>query len=316
VTHGNGPQVGFILRRSEIAAAEVPVVPMDYATADTQGAIGFLFQKAFAAEFRRLGLDRQAVALVTQVRVDPADPSFQAPEKPIGPFFTGARGRALAAQLGWRMIEDSGRGFRRVVPSPQPQEVLELPLIRDLLERDRVVVACGGGGVPVAWTAEGLARCRRVRHRQHGAKGQRGARLPRRQPGARRPGGDRQPGPARRPRRGHGGHALRALRERPAPGRAVGRIPPAPMTASPDLRWFVYLLRCGDAALVATYTAFQSNPSLLTDHVARFAGCSWPCRSPAHRVASAIRPRSGPGRTVRPSALAPFGPSAAPSPNR
>lgn len=155
VTHGNGPQVGYILRRSEIAASEVAPVPMDYATADTQGAIGFMFQKAFAAAFRRLKLDRQALALVTQVLVDPADPSFRNPEKPIGPFFTEVRGKELAAILGWRLLEDAGRGWRRVVPSPLPKQILELPLIRELLEQDRVVIACGGGGIPVAWTHDG-----------------------------------------------------------------------------------------------------------------------------------------------------------------
>jgi carbamate kinase len=155
VTHGNGPQVGYILRRSEIASGEVAPVPMEYATADTQGAIGFMFQKAFAASFRRLGLARQALAVVTQVLVDRADPSFQAPAKPIGPFFTEARGKELAVRLGWSLIEDSGRGWRRVVPSPLPLSILELPLIGDLLAKDRVVVCCGGGGIPVAWTAEG-----------------------------------------------------------------------------------------------------------------------------------------------------------------
>jgi len=155
VTHGNGPQVGYILRRSEIASGEVAPIPMEYATADTQGAIGFMFQKAFAAEFRRAGLARQALAVVTQVLVDRGDPSFQAPQKPIGPFFSEARGKQLSALLGWQLAEDSGRGWRRVVPSPSPQEILELPLIRDLLEKDRVVICCGGGGVPVAWTAAG-----------------------------------------------------------------------------------------------------------------------------------------------------------------
>lgn len=151
VTHGNGPQVGFILRRSEIAASEVPPVPMDYATADTQGAIGFMFQRAFATEFRRLGLDAQALAVVTQVLVDPADPSFLKPDKPVGPFFTEARAKELGRDLGWKVIEDSGRGWRRVVPSPLPLSVVELSLIRDLASPGRVVIACGGGGVPVFW---------------------------------------------------------------------------------------------------------------------------------------------------------------------
>jgi len=152
VTHGNGPQVGFILRRSEIAAAEVPPVPMDYATADTQGAIGFMFQRAFATEFQRLGMDTQAVAVVTQVLVDPADPSFSKPEKPVGPFFTETRAHKLSRTLGWQVAEDSGRGWRRVVPSPHPLSIIELPLIKDLVSPSRVVITCGGGGIPVAWS--------------------------------------------------------------------------------------------------------------------------------------------------------------------
>ncbi len=151
VTHGNGPQVGFILRRSEIAAAEVPPVPMDYATADTQGAIGFMFQRAFASEFRALGVEAQALAVVTQELVDPADPSIDRPDKPVGPFFSETRANELARDLGWEVAEDSGRGWRRVVPSPHPLSVVELPLIRDLVSPGRVVIACGGGGIPVAW---------------------------------------------------------------------------------------------------------------------------------------------------------------------
>ena len=152
VTHGNGPQVGFILRRSEIAAGEVPPVPMDYATADTQGAIGFMFQRAFATEFRRLGMDAQALAVVTQVLVDPADPSFQRPDKPVGPFFSERRAKELARDLGWQVQEDAGRGWRRVVPSPKPLSIVELPLLKDLVAPGRVVVTCGGGGIPVAWS--------------------------------------------------------------------------------------------------------------------------------------------------------------------
>ena len=149
VTHGNGPQVGFILRRSEIASREVPVVHMDYATADTQGAIGSMFQRALFREFQTRNLNLSAVTLVTHVVVDSGDPAFLNPEKPIGPFYSPERALELGNRLGWRVAEDSGRGWRRVVPSPQPGAILEIDDIADLAARGRVVVACGGGGIPV-----------------------------------------------------------------------------------------------------------------------------------------------------------------------
>jgi carbamate kinase len=149
VTHGNGPQVGFILRRSEIASREVPVVPMDYATADTQGAIGSMFQRALFEEFYRRRLDRSALTLVTHVVVDGQDPAFAAPDKPIGPFYPEGRARDLASRLGWQVAEDSGRGWRRIVPSPRPQDILEAADIGALAHHGRVVVCCGGGGIPV-----------------------------------------------------------------------------------------------------------------------------------------------------------------------
>lgn len=155
VTHGNGPQVGFILRRSEIAYPEVPVVPMDYATADTQGAIGSMFQRALHHELALRRLDRSAVTLVTHVAVDPADPAFARPDKPIGPFYTEACARSLAHRFGWQVAEDSGRGWRRVVPSPRPLAILEAEDIDHLSRQGRVVVACGGGGIPVLRGAEG-----------------------------------------------------------------------------------------------------------------------------------------------------------------
>lgn len=155
VTHGNGPQVGFILRRSEIAHRQVPVVPMDYATADTQGAIGSMFQRALHHEFALRRLDRAAVTLVTHVAIDPRDPAFARPDKPIGPFYPEARARHLAELLGWQVAEDSGRGWRRVVPSPRPVEILEAGDVDHLSRRGRVVVACGGGGIPVVRGADG-----------------------------------------------------------------------------------------------------------------------------------------------------------------
>jgi carbamate kinase len=155
VTHGSGPQVGFILRRSEIAIAEVPPVPMDYAAADLQGAIGYMFQRALGNEFRRRGSERRAATVVTQVLVDPADPAFANPTKPIGSYMDRATGEARAKELGWIVKEDAGRGFRRVVPSPLPKGIVEVQEIDHLVKAGYVVIACGGGGIPVYRNAEG-----------------------------------------------------------------------------------------------------------------------------------------------------------------
>jgi len=150
VSHGNGPQVGFILRRSELSQDEVDPVPVDYAVADTQGAIGYMFVKALGNELRRRGLERPVVAVVTQSVVDPADPAFRHPNKPVGSFLDEATARERAATLGWTIMEDAGRGWRRVVPSPRPRRIVEAPVIRTLLDQGAVVVAAGGGGIPVA----------------------------------------------------------------------------------------------------------------------------------------------------------------------
>lgn len=155
VSHGNGPQVGFILRRSEIAEHEVDPVPVDYAVADTQGAIGYMFVKALTNELARRGLARPVIAVVTLSVVDLDDPAFRNPSKPIGPFLKEARARAMAKKLGWTIMEDSGRGWRRTVPSPKPHRIVETDQIRALLDSGAVVVAAGGGGVPVALQADG-----------------------------------------------------------------------------------------------------------------------------------------------------------------
>jgi carbamate kinase len=155
VTHGNGPQVGFILRRSELSIAEVPPVPMDYAGADIQGAVGYMFVKALRNAFRRHAIKREAVALVTQTVVDRNDPAFANPTKPIGSHMEEARAKQLAAQYHWTVREDAGRGWRRVVPSPRPQRIIEGTLIRQLAGDGHVVVCCGGGGIPVIEDAGG-----------------------------------------------------------------------------------------------------------------------------------------------------------------
>jgi carbamate kinase len=155
LTHGNGPQVGFILRRSGIAKGVVPEVPVDYADADTQGAIGYMFQRALHNEFKRRGLKRQVVAVVTQVVVDRDDPALSDPTKPIGEYMDQDTALSLASQLGWVVREDAGRGWRRVVGSPKPMRIVELDIIASLVAQGHIVIACGGGGIPVVEDSDG-----------------------------------------------------------------------------------------------------------------------------------------------------------------
>lgn len=150
ISHGNGPQVGFILRRSELALEEVAPVPVDYAVADTQGAIGFMFVKAITNELSRRGLHRPVIAVVTQSLIDPDDPALTQPTKPIGPFLTEEKARSMAKTQKWTVAEDAGRGWRRLVPSPRPRRIIETDAIRALLDAGAVVIAAGGGGIPVA----------------------------------------------------------------------------------------------------------------------------------------------------------------------
>jgi carbamate kinase len=149
ITHGNGPQVGFILLRSEYARSVMHTVPLDSCGADTQGAIGYMIQQALHNEFLRRNIQRQCVTVVTQVLVDKNDPAMQNPSKPIGSFYKEEEARAKIAQEGWAMVEDAGRGWRRIVPSPQPQEIIECDAIEALIKSGFVVVAVGGGGIPV-----------------------------------------------------------------------------------------------------------------------------------------------------------------------
>lgn len=155
VTHGNGPQVGYILRRSELARDEVAPVPLDYAVGDTQGAIGYMFSKALHNELARRGIDQPVATVVTQTVIDITDPAFARPTKPIGAFFDEKTARRLAVELGWTVAQDGDRGWRRTVPSPKPQEIVELATIRNLLTAGTLVVACGGGGIPVAREPDG-----------------------------------------------------------------------------------------------------------------------------------------------------------------
>ncbi|MGY4711753.1 carbamate kinase [Mycolicibacterium sp. CBM1] len=155
VSHGNGPQVGFILRRSELAKDEVDPVPVDYAVADTQGAIGYMFVKALRNELARRGLSRPVVAVVTHSVVSLDDPAFANPTKPVGSFLDEMKAKEMAAALGWTIAEDSGRGWRRTVASPRPTSILETEVIRGLLDDGAVVVAVGGGGIPVTLGPDG-----------------------------------------------------------------------------------------------------------------------------------------------------------------
>jgi len=155
IGHGNGPQVGFILRRSELAAHELHEVPLDVCGADSQGAIGYALVQNLENDFRRLDLDRHAVAVVTQVEVAADDPAFQSPSKPIGSFMDEATAMRRRDEDGWAVREDAGRGWRRVVPSPEPIRIVEVDAIRSLIESGFVVISVGGGGIPVVADANG-----------------------------------------------------------------------------------------------------------------------------------------------------------------
>jgi len=154
VTHGNGPQVGFILRRSELSARELHEVPLDVCGADTQGAIGYALQQNLQNAFRQAGLDRTVATVITQVEVAADDPAFSHPSKPIGSFMDEEQAEQRRQQ-GWDLIEDANRGYRRVVASPKPLRIVELPVIRSLLDWGATVIAVGGGGIPVVTTETG-----------------------------------------------------------------------------------------------------------------------------------------------------------------
>jgi carbamate kinase len=155
ITHGNGPQVGFIYRRGELSRHELPLIPLDICGADTQGAIGYMIQKALLNEFRRRGIAKRVNTVVTQTVVERDDPSFRKPTKPIGSFMTPEEAFANKREFGWQVMEDAGRGFRRVVSSPFPREIIELDAIKALVDRGHIVIAAGGGGVPVIRNEEG-----------------------------------------------------------------------------------------------------------------------------------------------------------------
>ncbi|MDP2954604.1 MAG: carbamate kinase, partial [Chloroflexota bacterium] len=149
ITHGNGPQVGFVLLRSELASQLLHAVPLDSCGADTQGAIGYMIQQSLGNEFQKRGIKKPVVTVVTQVVVDRDDPAFENPSKPIGPFYDEARAKRYRDEEGWHIMEDAGRGWRRVVPSPIPRHIVEQEAIKALIGLGFVVIGVGGGGIPV-----------------------------------------------------------------------------------------------------------------------------------------------------------------------
>jgi carbamate kinase len=149
MTHGNGPQVGFILRRSEIARGELHEVPLDSCGADTQGAIGYQIQQAFYNEFKKRGINKGVATVVTQVLVNKNDEAFKKPTKPIGSFMSKEDADKKVQEEGWNIKEDAGRGYRRVVASPMPERIVEIDAIKKLIDSDFIVIAVGGGGIPV-----------------------------------------------------------------------------------------------------------------------------------------------------------------------
>lgn len=149
ITHGNGPQVGFILRRAEFAKSILHTVPLDSCVADTQGAIGYQLQMAIQNELKAIGVNRSVATVVTQVEVDKDDPAFKNPTKPIGSFMSKEEAQAQAKKEGWSIMEDANRGYRRVVASPKPKKIVELDAIKAMINAGVVTVAVGGGGIPV-----------------------------------------------------------------------------------------------------------------------------------------------------------------------
>jgi len=158
VVHGNGPQVGNILMQAEEAAEKVPPQTLDFCVAQTEGSIGFLLELAFDNELPRAGFRKQVVTIMTQVEVDAADPAFLKPTKPVGPFFSSEKAEFLKKTAGWTMVEDAGRGWRKVVASPKPRQVRGVEVAAALINRGHIVIAAGGGGIPVVVTDDGQVR--------------------------------------------------------------------------------------------------------------------------------------------------------------
>jgi carbamate kinase len=155
VTHGNGPQVGSLLLQHELSREEVPAMPLDVLVAMTEGSLGYILQQSLLNQLRKRQSRRYVVTVVTQVVVDENDPAFKDPSKPIGPFLTQQEAERRRDQLGWQVKEDSGRGWRRLVPSPRPIKVIQRHTIRDAARAGHIVIACGGGGIPIKKQPDG-----------------------------------------------------------------------------------------------------------------------------------------------------------------
>jgi carbamate kinase len=155
ITHGNGPQVGDLLLLNESGDVETPKMPLDVLVAETEGSLGYFLQQAMLNTLRRAGQKRYVVTVVTQVLVDPEDPAFKNPTKPIGPFLSKAEAESRRDKLGWNIVDDAGRGWRRVVPSPKPLKVIQRHMIRESAETGHIVIAAGGGGIPVIKKPDG-----------------------------------------------------------------------------------------------------------------------------------------------------------------
>ena len=155
ITHGNGPQVGHLLIQNEISREEVPAMPLDVLVAMTEGSLGYILQQSLLNQLRKKDVRRYVVTVVTQVLVDEADAAFREPTKPIGPFLSREEAERRRDVLGWQVREDSGRGWRRIVPSPKPIKVIQRDMIREAARAGHIVVACGGGGIPIKKQADG-----------------------------------------------------------------------------------------------------------------------------------------------------------------
>lgn len=156
ITHGNGPQVGAQLIRSELSSSQVYTMPLDLCDASTQGEMGYILQNALRAALSQRGLKKNVVTILTQVIVDYNDPAFVNPTKPVGPFYSKEIAEQRVRELGWKIVEDAARGYRRVVPSPQPLDIVEFDAIEQCIRQGMVVIAVGGGGIPVIQKNGGL----------------------------------------------------------------------------------------------------------------------------------------------------------------
>ena len=156
IVHGNGPQVGNLLIQMEEAVTKIPPYTLDICDAMTEGSMGFMLERAITNELRRRSIDKDVITLITPVLVDRHDPAFEKPTKPVGPFYTKYRAQQLAREKKWVMVEDAGRGYRKVVPSPKPIDIVPKWIIHDLVEAGRIVIAAGGGGIPVILNNRGL----------------------------------------------------------------------------------------------------------------------------------------------------------------